>query len=573
MRSALLVIFALFFIFTPAVLAQEEPDEGDSCTYKEEHDDGFYNCQGTYVRTPVLICQFNEAVEPNCQKDPNQSAASGQDTNTVQTPSRENWFPQQQNVLGLFNTLNGMGCFIGPDYIYEDPIHPEKWNCPVGIDPTTGNVGLLSKVPGGGALGGVSSLILATYSNPSLSSNEYLASVGKNIGIKPAYAQVGTGNSSGDAVILPILKLWEIARNMAYVAFILVFVAVGFMIMLRSRINPQTVVTAQAAIPGLIIGLILVTFSYFIASLIVDLSFVGMNLVIFLFKGLGNAIQSPETVGAGESVLSLFTSFVMNGNHLNQLAGPVKNAFQATVPFFHSDIPILGGVGGAVGGVVGLLVMVVIMVAILIQMFRLLWALVQCYIAIFVTTIFGPFIILASSLPGRGGVLAVWWKSLLGNVLVFPAVFAAFLFAGVFLGNTDPKDFQQTLPLFAGLPVDILRVIIAYGIVLGTPAIPGMVKKALGVPDITGIPQAALAGVGASAGAAQGAYGRLVQPFQQERQAYREATMRARYPANEVPANDNPFIRAFQPGAGGGGLVGGLTRRVSRVAGWTRRRP
>src|SRR2546422_112746 len=83
-------------------------------------------------------------------------------------------------------------------------------------------------------------------------------------------------------------------------------------------------------------------------------------------------------------------------------------------------------------------------------------------------TVLGPLIIAFASIPGRGGLVVSWWKSLLANILVFPAVFSAFLFAGVILGSGT--DFKQTLPLFAGINPQILKFLIGYGILMWTPS-------------------------------------------------------------------------------------------------------
>lgn len=508
-----LLVISLFLCVSSVVAVGVGP--GDQCPYAEEKDDGIYICQGIYeLNNPDdpdsgLACKFDqtEGISPDCEKQPdNENPANPTDPtdpNEGTKPKLGNWGPLQQNAFQQGNGLDGFGCVATGRLLSKqdtdtqpDSVPDEEQTCP-GRNPITGELTLYDRLPGGGALGGLGTVMLALYTNPSLSSNEYLASIGENLGVKEVYAQnIGSGASSGDAVIKPVLKLWQISRNISYMAFILVFVAIGFMIMLRAKISPQAVVTAQAALPGLVIGLILVTFSYFISALIIDLSFIGMNLVVFLFDSskIINVIQDPTKVGAEISVLALFKDFVLNANHINQLVQPVQQAFQTAIPIFRADNPFGLILGGAVGGAVGILVMFIVLLAVLVQMFRLLWELISSYIAIFVTTIFAPFIILSSSLPGRGGKMDMWWKSLLGNALVFPAVFAAFLFAGVFLGSTDNKDFTQTLPLFAGLPVEILRVIIAYGIVLGTPAIPGMVKKAIGVPDIGGLSKEALQG-------------------------------------------------------------------------------
>ncbi len=87
---------------------------------------------------------------------------------------------------------------------------------------------------------------------------------------------------------------------------------VGLMVMFRQRINPQTVITAQAALPGLVIGLILITFSYFLAGLISDTAFISTNLIGYYFSAAQNISGSPpltETAST-QSVLTIMSRFI-----------------------------------------------------------------------------------------------------------------------------------------------------------------------------------------------------------------------------------------------------------------------
>lgn len=410
--------------------------------------------------------------------------------------------------------------------------------------------------PGGGAIGSLTNAIAALY-NPPTSTVEYLADVGQGFGIiKPAYAQVG---GSGQSIIEPIRGLWQVIRNFTYLLFIIIFLVVGFMIMLRQKINPQTVISLQSALPGLIIGLILVTFSYFISALIIDIAFVGVQVVVQIFtqpgvpnglwthaqmqnlanssnafdlfrsaafdrwsqnfqdvsSGTGNTMNSVGSIG-GIGLPALLTAIV--GGVIGSLFGPVGAATGAGIGF------AWGSVNSPIPGIIGLIVPLILVVALMIQFFRLLFQLINAYLALLISTLTSPLVILAASLPGKGGTLGFWWKTILGNALVFPAVFAAFLFAGMILG-TKPAQWQVSPPLFGGLNPELLRIIIAYGIILGTPAIPGMVKQALGVKDIQGIPQAALGGIMGGAGAVRTGYGRATASLHaaQEEQRKRDA--------------------------------------------------
>lgn len=379
----------------------------------------------------------------------------------------------------------------------------------------------------GGAIGGITTLVASLY-NPPASSVQYLAHIGENLGlIKPVYAQVP---GSGAGVVAPILKLWQAIRNFTYLIFIVIFLITGFMIMLRQKINPQTVITIQNALPGLVVGLILVTFSYFIASLIIDLAFVGIPLIAHIFSqtGLDNAFGSAsdiqniaresnllqmfwttlERIGSPETFSDLFSG-ISNTASLNSpaylaygLITGIIGAIIGTLVFpglgTLGGIALGGGLGGALGplivtGVVSIIIPLVLVIALTIQMFRLFLGLIGAYIQLLISTLTGPLIILASSLPGRGGGINDWIKNLLANALIFPAVIAGFLFAGMILA-LRPEDWQSTPPLFGGLSTELVRVILAYGVLLSLPAIPDTVRGAFGIKQQGGLGQAALAG-------------------------------------------------------------------------------
>jgi hypothetical protein len=349
-------------------------------------------------------------------------------------------------------------------------------------------------LPGGGALGTLNTVMTVMYTSKPTSTGLYLAQLGESLGIKNAYAQQAV-SGSGEGILRPVVQLWQLSRNLSYGAFIIIFLVVGFMIMFRRKLNPQTVVTIQSALPGLVLGLTLVTFSYFIAALIVDISFILMQVVASIFAQIapsGTAASDYSELAKNSGVFKIFSSFFLFGseggllqsfskafdpNAINSGAGHSLNLIPITGPDINKSLQSIRA--GAIGGGASNLIAVIILIALFIQMFRLVWSLLTSYIAILAATVLGPLVIAFASIPGRGGILVTWWKSLLANILVFPAVFAAFLFAGVILGSQS--DFKQTLPLFAGINPQILKFLIGYGIIMYTPSIPGHVKNLLGV--------------------------------------------------------------------------------------------
>lgn len=553
-----LFLFFSFFILIPstqAVVTDQQgkqvengpAESGKPCLYNQEQNDGIYVCDGSWQlqdeTNTQLVCKYNPGVNPACKKvNPDSSTTNSSSTSKTPVPVDSNNYkaPQHSNYTvvnlehSLFCELTGMS-----------PVD----KCLGITDDGSRKIVLYNPGTGGGAFASLNNFMVAMYTNPPTSTSQYLASLKNNFLVKPAYAQVG---GSGAGIVEPIRILWQVTRNLSYVAFILVFVAVGFLIMMRARINPQTVISAQAALPGLVVGLILVTFSYFLAALLIDTSFVAVQLVGQVFiqvdsnptqcgSTTNNPILTPtrnctnNVLNVGElknssNIFNLFMSTVQfpqnvaqitggtfntissvfgggnTGNALTFLIPAVIGAIIGTIVF--PGAGTLAGIGAGIGagtalgvgagaiftGIIGLIVPLILIIALLIQFFRLLWKLIGSYIALLVTTVIGPFVILYSSIPGKGGSMSFWWKTLLANSLVFPAVFAAFLFAGMIL-STSPESWKASPPLFGGLSTELLRLIIAYGIILGTPAIPDLVKNALGVKDIAGIPQEAMAGI------------------------------------------------------------------------------
>lgn len=406
---------------------------------------------------------------------------------------------------------------------------------------------------GGGVLGTTTGLIGALYANPPVRTADYLASVGKGLGIvKEANAQVV---GSGQAVLSPILSLWQVSRNISYVFMIIIFVVIGLMVMFRTKINPQTVITAQAALPGLVLGLILITFSYFLAGLISDMAFVGTNVVGYYFSIAQRLNDTPQDLVANissQNILSIFsplTKIMSIGSiysALNSvwgsLAAPNSNilpwnfgpqqlltslAAMIVAQFVLPFGSLFGGIGQLIGGglaagvtianpvgVISFSLSFIAMAVLIYTMFKLLLRLINNYLTIIFLTITAPFQFLAAALPGRQGLATNWILNMLANVLAFPAVIAVLYFVAFLLGPetvsqncADPCPFQisqlnqreynsftppaqaatdgkivgtATFPLFGGLDLDFIRLLLAFGALVALPAIPEIIARTIG---------------------------------------------------------------------------------------------
>ncbi len=202
------------------------------------------------------------------QTAPAQSNYPSTNTNPNVPNNLHNW---TQTVM--IEVMSAMTCQIAG----VDPINP-KQEC-LGVDKETGKIGFVQG--GGGAIGVMGNLISTLYTPP-LHAKDYFQNLAADFGIaKKTYAQ-GVGFSG----LQPLMEIWKAFRNIVYLIFVVVFVVIGMAIMLRVKIDPRTVMTIQNQIPKLIIGIVLVTFSFAIAGFLIDLMYVTIYLVYGVVIGI-----------------------------------------------------------------------------------------------------------------------------------------------------------------------------------------------------------------------------------------------------------------------------------------------
>lgn len=225
-----------------------------------------------------------------------------------------------------------------------DPTNPNQ-AC-LGVDQKTGKIGFVpSNEAGGGAIGVMGKMISVLYTPP-LHSGDYFNHLAQNFGIvKPAYAQ-GTGFEG----LKPLLGLWTAFRNIVYLIFTIVFVVIGLAIMFRIKIDPRTVMTIQNQIPKIIVGIVLVTFSYAIAGFLIDMMYTSIYVI-------GNVITSTNKKVASDVNI---TGVIQSDNPFsaaNQTVGlgnvswePAKTAARYIEPIFDSQP------GKIITGIIGYLI-------------------------------------------------------------------------------------------------------------------------------------------------------------------------------------------------------------------------
>lgn len=318
--------------------------------------------------------------------------------------------------------------------------------------------------------------VISSLGQSPVSFSAYVRDVKENFVLVPKAEaqQAGFGFNQ----LNPALNMWKVFRNLSYGLMVFVIIAFAFMIMFRVKISPQAVITVQSSLPKIAITLILVTFSYAIAGLMIDLMYVVMGLLSGIFAA-NFSTQSWATIfetlavkrGIFEMLMSYWWMF---------LASSILSIFSSALP-------------------AGLLLMILSFISILVLLWysiKVIILLIKTYIQIMLLVIFSPIIILAGALSPQAG-FGSWFKSMLSNLAVYPVVATLFVIAIVFartalpewwpafLTPLDVKDFttggQTWTPPMTTFGTgsggtNLLWILVSYGIIVMIPKVTEIIQ-------------------------------------------------------------------------------------------------
>lgn len=419
----------------------------------------------------------------------------------------------------LIKTIGAVSCQITG----INPTTPDQ-AC-LGVNPETGKIGYVKD--GGGAIAVVGQLISYTFTPPA-SSVQYVGYLKENFGLtKPAYAQGAdlcndNKNGLGFCGIQPLLPLWVVMRNFVYLIFILVFVIIGVAIMLRIHIDPRTVMTVQNQIPKIIIGIVLVTFSFAFAGLLIDIMYFStymLGSVIadapIIVDGQTTTIneqrldqivlandpaQAAHLAYSGGIAAIIGDSSRMVSDFIAEIftnTGP--NEEKAYIDRFANGDPVGSVVQGVVKWFIGALAFLIIGFGVLFVLLRLFVILIFSYINVILDIIFAPFWFLLGLMPGGSMGYGAWFRDMLANLSVFPATVCMLLLANYF-GHAfrAPTDQLFSPPMLTNTQSpSTISAIIALGFFFMMPNILTIMKGALKAPKLNLGPVFQPASVGA----------------------------------------------------------------------------
>jgi hypothetical protein len=304
--------------------------------------------------------------------------------------------------------------------------------------------------------------------------------------------------------------------------------------MLRLQIDARTVMSIENQLPKIIIGILMVTFSFAIAGFLVDMMYVS----IYLIAGVLNTVPGANT---GISLVNIqgqnalqFANTTVGANNLGGFAGiandPAAAVGDVVAALFGGPIitgvftflggwlgwyvgtmnatPISSGIGLGFGAVaaaaiiaagvalgnvfasqaldlfVHILVFFVFAAALLIALFRLWFALIFAYIYFLLDVVFAPFWIIGSMIPGSPINLEGWLRDMIANLSVFPVTITMFLLGQIFLASFQGSNGAMFVPPLIGNPgsVQAISSIIGFAIIMMTPGVVTMMRDLLKAP-------------------------------------------------------------------------------------------
>ena len=304
--------------------------------------------------------------------------------------------------------------------------------------------------------------------------------------VDKAYAQ-----GIGFAGLIPFLPLWVATRNIAYMILIIIMVAIGFMVIFQMKIDPKTIISVQAALPKIVLTLIIITLSYPIVGFLIDIMYLSMAILIsVVVHGVG------DKIGTSGDAVALQTYFMTAD--IGDLFKSVFYAGTATLDDFAKGFaPVLvGSTAIGLGPILGifltsvtglfipiliaaaplLLFLLILGLGLLFTFIRLLLLLLNSYIQLIISVILGPLLLLQEAIPGRSA-FSGWIMNIMANLVVFPATVLIFIFA-MFLTTSDTSG-PSWMPPFIGIwPRNFFNALLGLGVIFLSPTLVAQIKKA-----------------------------------------------------------------------------------------------
>lgn len=383
--------------------------------------------------------------------------------------------------------------------------------------------------------GFISKLIVLPYVNPPASGIYWAYSGLQNARFVP---KTMAAEGIGFAAIKPFANLWKIFRDISYMLLVLVLIGIGFMVMFRMKMNPQTVISVENALPRIIIAFILITFSFAIAGFLIDLMYIFIVLMISILSNNNNFYNSSQFQNefVMRSSLDIFTDIVGRTKGASVLYN-IGNAILGILPFwtawilravvgvvtvllfngvvhgalispfskFLNDITAAGFTLGdlpealiapslmsiailllfSIGAVAlfEIVIFLLVLGTVIFLAFRIITLLFTSYLKLILSVILSPLLLLFEAVPGKN-IFSYWMKNLVGNLICFPITIFVFILGFIIINTSLANTWTIRLPYLYGIQDESFRIIMGLGLIFLIPDLVKFAKETLGIKDL-----------------------------------------------------------------------------------------
>jgi len=377
-------------------------------------------------------------------------------------------------------------------------------------------------------MGKIGGLIATPYSNPPALGSYYVLHSLDEAGFVPdSYAAEGLGFAG----LAPFIHIWKKLRDIAFLIIALAMIISGFMIMFRTRMDPQHAIKLENALPKIIITMILINFSFAIAGFMVDVMYIMTGIIIVTFGPLISPdltlstmldrYVSPSTIDLLNLGIGNYEGSISGGvyaviNLVYNLPYALLGMFGDTIRIFITHISgnILGimlfaWIGGKLGfftvgwqtPTIPMIIFIMVMILLIEPIGKIMYALpvillglvialtvlwvfmrlliltFRTYIKLLFYVMLSPLILVGEALPGSN-VFIPWIQTICVELLTFPLMITIFLLSGAF-NNAISNGQLLSLPFVASINPENLGVIVSFGILWTMPDLIDLVKQKL----------------------------------------------------------------------------------------------
>ncbi|MBN1263418.1 MAG: hypothetical protein JW991_03595 [Candidatus Pacebacteria bacterium] len=304
----------------------------------------------------------------------------------------------------------------------------------------------------------------------------YFSWLGQKVGLsQPAQAQ-GFGYNS----MAGLIPWWTVFRNAAYALFAVAAVIIGFMIMFRTKLDPRTVVTIQQALPKMIITLLLVTFSYAIVGLIMDLIWFSTLFAYEIVSSVGDFRNTLAYDGFRRGLMER-SAFgysmwrILPNSFIASFVG-LANAAQA----------VFGGPAGLTEQGLMVIGWFILAAILLWTAIKTTWMIIKAFIFLVLYTIVAPLWIFMDVFPGSKAFNG-WLKNVMAQAVTFPVTGTLFVLSSIFMGGArgeipiglEARAHEIRLPLMGEFSPEHALQILGLGMFFYAPKIAEMAQSML----------------------------------------------------------------------------------------------